>query len=260
MMKLAYSMLTVVLFAFLAALPTQAMEPPQALGLVATTDPVPLTCSAYECEIVVSAFCLQQDRRSPSPDDLYRPVRDDMIRFSLGEKGGTSTALDVPPMSIRPDPEYTSVRFVIRRPAGLEARSVSVWLTVAPNASLVPIGVEESDAMAVATGAHRRIAAEFFDNGDKRAKAVRLAARLMNALPRGGRLDPGQRQTVWRDAAGTSAQSNGSAREWIGEVYRNCAKAADASPRHTLRRCLADWHHQSLSKTNRSFWSALAGV
>lgn len=135
-----------------------------------------------------------------------------------------------------------------------------MWLTVAPNASLVPIGVEESDAMAVATGAHRRIAAEFFDNGDKRAKAVRLAARLMNALPRGGRLDPGQRQTVWRDAAGTSAQSNGSAREWIGEVYRNCAKAADASPRHTLRRCLADWHHQSLSKTNRSFWSALAGV
>jgi len=117
MMKLAYSMLTVVLFAFLAALPTQATEPPQALGLVATTDPVPLTCSTYECEIVVSAFCLQQDRRSPSPDDLYRPVRDDMIRFLLGEKGGTSTALDVPPMSIRPDPEYTSVRFVIRRPA-----------------------------------------------------------------------------------------------------------------------------------------------
>jgi hypothetical protein len=260
MMKLAYSMLTVVLFAFLAALPTQATEPPQALGLVATTDPVPLTCSAYECEIVVSAFCLQQARRSPSPDDLYRPVRDDMIRFSLGVKGGSLTALDALPMSIRPDPEYTSVRLIVRRPASLEAESVSVWLTVAPNASLVPIGGEESNSMAVATGAHRRIAAGFFDNGDKRAKAVRLAARLMNALPRNGRLDPAQRQSVWQDAAGASALGDGSVHKWIGEVYRNCAKAADASQRHTLRRCLADWHHQSLSKTNRSFWSALAGV
>ncbi len=48
---------------FLATASTAAAgDPPQALGLVATAEPVPFHCDGAECSVNLSALCLQQKR------------------------------------------------------------------------------------------------------------------------------------------------------------------------------------------------------
>src|SRR5712671_2103843 len=38
---------------------------PQALGLVASSEPLPLICEGGECQVHMSAFCLQEAREIP---------------------------------------------------------------------------------------------------------------------------------------------------------------------------------------------------
>lgn len=247
-------------FAAAIASPAAAAKWPQALGLVATAMPVPMQCQDGRCDAVLSAFCLQQKRRSPSPADLYAPTRADHVRLAIHTADGRMIPLDGARAEFRPDPEYTSVRISISANVLSGLAGAEIRVSVASHASLVPVGADETDALRAATGPHRQIAAGFFENGDTRTNAVDLANRLLNALPRNGRLASAQRQSVWRRTVRAAGDVDPQARQWIGELYRNCGKAADMSERHTLRRCLGAWHHRSLSGTNKTFWSALPGV
>lgn len=268
MLMRLYSILSIGLSAALFTAisgPAFSADRPQALGLVATLNPIPMTCAEKACEVVLSSFCLQQKRRSPSPADAYEATQSGMIKFTARTADGRMIMLSGIAAEIRPDPEYTSVRVIIEKPDLAAFGHAAIHVTVTPKATLVPVGGVPTDnaqdqALEAATGPHREIAAEFFETNGERAHAVDLANRLLNHLPRTGRLDPARRQSVWHATNGAEAKTNGSARQWVGEVYRNCAKAADASPRETLRRCLAAWHHRSLAKTNRAFWAALPGV
>lgn len=236
----------------------KAGDPPQALGLVATAKPIPIYCDAAECSAYLSAFCLQQKRRSPVPSDLYRQAADGTVQVSARTLDGAQVILDGKELTFRPDPEYTSVRVSISRSVVTALDIKTLQLTVRKNASLLPIEAAASADLDAAIGAHRDIAARFFENSDSRTRAVHMVNRLMNELPRTSSSNQKERQSAWKKAG--NAQSDASVKQWIGELYRNCEKAADASPYLNLRQCLADWHHRSLSNTNKLFWSALTGV
>ena len=61
---------------------------PQALGLVAAADPVPMRCEAGTGRAVLSSFCLQQDHRSPLAADAYRMARPDNFRLVGHDSAG----------------------------------------------------------------------------------------------------------------------------------------------------------------------------
>ena len=116
MLKLTKTLLSagVVLASASAAI---AGDPPQALGLVATAEPIPIHCKGAECSVNLSAFCLQQKRRSPAPTDLYRQAATGSIQVSARTLDGAQVILDEKDLTFRPDPKYTSVRVSILRAA-----------------------------------------------------------------------------------------------------------------------------------------------
>jgi len=80
----------------------------------------------------------------------------------------------------------------------------------------------------------------------------------MNELSRKFPANQTERQSAWKNAG--NAQPDAAVKQGIGELNRNCRTAADASPYLSVRQCLADWDHRSLSNTNKSFGDALTGV
>lgn len=235
-----------------------AIEPPQALGLVAAAEPVPMTCENGRCDTVVSAFCLQQHHRSPFPTDLYREAKKGDVRVVARTHTGVEILLPSEMLEFRPDPEYTAVRVSFTTSGAVDIDPASVHLTIAPNTSLVPIGIASDTALETAISTHRRVATQFFENGDDRGKAVRLVNRLINELPRTARAETDIRNAALRRANQT--ERDPAIRRWVRQLYHNCGKSAETSRRFTVRRCLVDWHHRSMSTTNKSFWAALAGV
>ena len=73
-------------------------------------EPVPIHCESAECSVNLSAFCLQQKRRSPALTDLYRQAATGSIQVSARTLDGAQVILDEKDLTFRPDPEYTSVR------------------------------------------------------------------------------------------------------------------------------------------------------
>ena len=102
---------TILAAAFTGALSVSAAAAgqPQALGLVATADPVPMQCAAGTCRAVLSSFCLQQDHRSPSPADAYRMAAPDTVRLVGHDPAGRRIDLPTTSLQFRPAPEYTSI-------------------------------------------------------------------------------------------------------------------------------------------------------
>ncbi|MEC8135555.1 MAG: hypothetical protein VX107_05315 [Pseudomonadota bacterium] len=81
---------TILAAAFTGALSVSAAAAgqPQALGLVASADPVPMRCEAGTCRAVLSSVCLHQDHRSPSAADAYRMARPDTVRLVGNDAAG----------------------------------------------------------------------------------------------------------------------------------------------------------------------------
>ncbi|MEC9183399.1 MAG: hypothetical protein VX930_03915, partial [Pseudomonadota bacterium] len=86
-----------------------AVGQPQALGLIAAADPVPIRCEAGTCRAVLSPFCLQQDYRSPSAADAYRMARPDTVRLVGHDAAGRRNDLPTTSLQFRPAPEYTTI-------------------------------------------------------------------------------------------------------------------------------------------------------
>ena len=57
-----------------------AAKSPQAHGLVAVVEPVPMKCKNGVSDTVVPAFCLEQHRRSPFSIDIYREAKRGDVR------------------------------------------------------------------------------------------------------------------------------------------------------------------------------------
>ncbi|MEC8700278.1 MAG: hypothetical protein VXY20_13150 [Pseudomonadota bacterium] len=194
---------------------------PQALGLLAAADPVPMRCEVGTCRAVLSSFCLQQDHRSPSAADAYRMVRPDTV-WLVGHDAA-SRRIDLPKTSLqfRPAPEYTTIEVLFPEAAFGVVTFTKLTVHLSENASLVLIGAVEDTALSKAADADRVMARGFFEGVDTRRKAVDLANCLINRLPRKVRLEPADRRTVWDQVLAVGAKKRRAATTWMSEVYRN---------------------------------------
>ena len=191
---------TILAAAFTGALSVSAAAAgqPQALGLVATADPVPMQCAAGTCRAVLSSFCLQQDHRSPSAADAYRMARPDTVRLVGHDSAGRRIDLPTTSLQFRPAPEYTTIEVLFPEAAFGVVTLKKLTVHLSENASLVPIGAVKDSALSKAANADRVMARGFFEGVDTRRKAVDLANCLINRLPRKVRLEPADRRAAWR--------------------------------------------------------------
>ena len=94
MWKRSASVLLGTIFAALFVLPlATASAAPQALGLAATPEPMPLHCEDGLCTAFLTAFCLQENRPQPEDGIAYLPTETSVINLLVSTKDGRTLTL-----------------------------------------------------------------------------------------------------------------------------------------------------------------------
>ena len=244
---------------------TTASAAPQALGLAATPEPVPVHCEGGTCSVFLTAFCLQQERPQPEDGVAYLPTESSEISLVMNTQDGTELTL--------PGREY--VEFFARNHtaviAKIEQKKLakfdvkSVAIRVGSLTSLVPeeqpgdLDPQSVEELAFATGPYRIAAETYFDKGSH-AERTAITAMLINNLPKRGDIEVARGETAWTDVLGKrgikglSAAGKGLARA----TFENCKEITGGSMKSlSFRSCLEIRHGRLQSETNRDYWKSL---
>ena len=246
---------------------TGTQAAPQALGLVATNEPVPLTCDGHDCSGYFTSFCLQMARTQPKPQTPYE-VADttDLVLHVTNSQGKT---FDLPGSKFLKFSARTSTGVDISvNTALLKVYSPkSVAISVPQLSSLVPIPVkgdlfpQDPDELAKSVTQHRKVAIDYHEQGYRHELAA-LTAMLINSTPKGYGVSAGDREQIWDSITSRDIVRN-FAPSAVAEVrtnYERCGGNVDNSTRRTMRGCLEIHHIYLQLYTNKSFWTALEGV
>lgn len=238
----------------------QAQAAPQILGLVATAEPIPMQCRNGACTALLSAFCLQERRLAPEFGTVYEPAQDGSVTLAVVDSLGNAVRLDAAGLvEFRSHYGYTAMwaRLSLPLPGGLEPAAVAI--EVGPRVSMLPRRIAgDPDALtaaeiAVATGSLRLAAEAVFEGDADTARAARLTARLINALPVSGDVPAGIRDDIWSRVAtsGTPLAAR--------NAFLACGRTVDQSVGYPLRRCLEERHERMQVRNTREYWESLGG-
>ncbi len=243
-----------------------AQAAPQVLGIVASNGPIPLTCDAAGCRADLSTFCLQQPRDNPQPGQSYKPV--DGADILLTGRNAAGEVVRLPAASYL---GFTTDRGFTAIEISLPAERLAVLgltdpaIEIGEKASLIPAATasdanpQTADEIAIATGAFRDKGAEFFDRTGASGDAIRLANRMINALPRGrqaGDSDGHVLEAAIATPAGQTAAPGGVT--LVRQMYSTCQEKVDVTHHvASMRACLEGTHDRLVVNTNIDFWNSL---
>ncbi len=248
--------------ALLALLPAGASAAPQMLGVIATLEPVPLTCARGVCSAEFTAFCLQERRASPARGTAYT-AHDPRRIILTGVKKGTGktvrlAAADV--LGIAAERGHSAVKMSVPVDVLRRHDLAALRVEVAEGVTLVPVSVAgdprpytEAD-IEIAAGPLRQAAAAIIDAGGAPVEAARVTAKIANALPRMGRAAPEERDGVWARVVGATAGGAGQAK--ARRAYERCRVQTEAGMM-TLRQCLGSAHDAFIGGLNNDYWRAI---
>jgi hypothetical protein len=244
-----------------------AQAAPQVLGIVASNGPVPLACGEAGCHADLSSFCLQQPRENPGPGQSYLPMNGaDIALIGRNGAGETVRLPAAPYLSFNTDRGFTAIEVTLP-PDKLAALGLSdLAVEIGEKVSLLPAAAagdsdpQTAEEIALATGEFREKGAEFFDKTGESGDAIRLANRMINALPAHGRgagdSDGRILEAVIATAAGQTANGEGVA--LAREMYATCQHKVDVTHHiGTMRACLEGTHDRLVVNTNIDFWNSL---
>jgi hypothetical protein len=239
---------------------------PQMMGLVASNSPVPMQCKHGNCFAELTAFCLQPLRASPIRGTLYT-LHDTSRVIAFGTtKDGQTIKLDInKDLQIKAERSHVAVRI------GMSARTMDrlglrqVHVKVARNATLVPVPVKGdrspmyADEIAMGAGALRDIGASYVDREQHWMPVARMANRLINALPHGGRVNAQRRAGIWDAVFGPNdfAGTPGGTDHRLRTLYDQCQDAVAMVRLPNMRRCLEAKHDSIVGGLNNSYWQAV---
>ena len=243
-----------------ASLSTVAGAAPQALGLMASHGPVPLSCSGGECRAEVTAFCLQEARPVPPEGTPYEPVGEAPMTLVLHRADGSQLRLPAAEhASLSSRRGFTAVTIAVpqsllaRHGATVAAVEIGAEATVAP----VPVAgdriPQSPEELALAAGPVRRFASESLEQGAP-AEAARLTQRLINALPRQDAETAEIRNGLWDVAIGPAAVSDEKGRAMARRSYEGCQAALATGYMRNMRHCLELQHGEMMIERNHAFW------
>jgi len=242
---------------------------PQALGLVATRDAMPLQCNGDVCVGFLSSFCLEEERMPPVARRAYTPAPNSKITLIVETKDGRTVRLpgsEYLAFNVRLD--FTSIlaKVSLSRLAKLAPTKVSVH--IGPLATLMPmpqpgdIDRHSPDELKLVTGPYRKTGTHFFDEGGETGEAVSMMTQMINRLPQLARATQEGRtrklQTVLRGADSRASSLKSRAR--FQQIVEGCENILETTKRMNMRACLTYRHEVMQTETNRAFWRALGGV
>ncbi len=233
---------------------------PQILAVLATAEPVPLTCVKGVCEAEFSTMCLQRGRAMPHPGTAYAPVNPGNIILVIRRADG-STARIAGHRSLRfsVPRTYVSVTATIDAAALAELGAVSAAVEIGPLASLVPAPTPgdtspiTAEEVARITGAPRMAAERAVRRERETLGAARITRRLANALVANPTPTNAERKDLWdRIVAATPA---GTGVQKARDVFDTCHDYAEALGEEGFRGCLQYRHDYLMQSINDIYWN-----
>jgi hypothetical protein len=241
-----------------------AAAAPQVLGLMASNEPIPFTCTEEECYALAGSFCLQRDRDVPTYGHPYEANFPDRLTLSAIDGTGAVRSLSGAAANLRfhAYSGYSMARISLPRAELERLGAAALALQVGPGVSLIPLArpgdadPQTPEEIALATGPLRVAAGRYLDRPGAGADAARLVAALANGLP--------ERRTIhddtgnlWNDVVGERwrEEADPEALRRAERSYRLCAEFYSGS----LRQCLISHHQQMMVPDNREYWESLGG-
>jgi hypothetical protein len=242
---------------------------PQVLGLVAMNEPLVMKCDETGCKAEISAFCLQQPRDNPTPGATYSPAEGaDIALIGTRTDGSTMTLPAADYLAFESSRGFTSVRATIE-PAQMAALGLaSVAVMVGNAVSLLPAesaddpNPQSAAEIALATGAYRTQASEFFDASSEQADAIRVTNVMINTLPNQGRtkLDSDGHLLAEAFDDGIGETIDPAAIQRAVAIHDTCREKVDVTHHiDTMRACLIGSHDNMVVNSNIQFWDSLGG-
>lgn len=245
--------------------PGTAQAAPQSLGLVATAQPVPMTCDVDGCVAQLSSFCLQRDRKSPNFHTPYTVAGGEGLWLHLTDGDGGQRSVPAEGLArLVSTRGYTEVeaRISAADVAALGAREISVkvgnLVTLFPE---VDANDEDPITAAEATkvqGPLRQFAADYFENTDGMGETINILDRSINSIPVFTRLSDEERRALWARVAGTEPGSAvGDGARHAATVFNACLDDLQKQVVFGLRNCLQGRRDLELIRVNQDYWSGL---
>ncbi len=251
----------------LAAAHHGAWAAPQVLAALATDGGIPLTCAEGVCEADISTFCLQRDRPPPDFGAAYAPAAPGAFTLVVTDADGAERRLPAEPHVVFVERRgFTAVSARLRKDVLAALGAVGARIEVGANASLVPVPREgdpdplTAGEIARAVGPLRTLGSRVVD-GSADAKAARVVGRMVNALPRKGRVGPARRAALWGEVTGEEGidATESPALSRAKAEYDWCTESIEGFRFDSLRHCLELRHDRLMRDLSIDYWNANVG-
>ncbi len=256
------------ILAFFAAFPltvialSPAQGAPQILGLIASNEPVPMTCANGICTAELSSVCLQQHRPTPSTGTVYRPAKGTQITLTVTGSNGVVRRLPVAAalgfISLR---QFSAVRVSLPEAAVRRLGNGMATLSISPMASVVPVAIagdpepQSAGEIARYTGPLRTLAERAFERDSARVNATRILNRMVNRLPENSNFGIEKVGSLWQRTVGKGVTDE--TQKFLQHAVEDCRETLRTGVMADLRSCLS-YHHDYLSGENTTnAWEAM---
>ncbi len=241
----------------LSAVSAPAVAAPQILGLLATAEPVPLSCAGGICTAEISSVCLQQNRDAPRTGTAYRPAAGTGITLTVTAPDGTLSSLpvaaEVTVSSLR---LYFSVKVSLPEKLVRRLGGGAAMLSIGPMASVVPIAIEDDasplsqrEIAAYTAGPLRATAERAFALDRERLDATRTLNQMINRLP--------ENRPAGAEEIGPLLERTPQANPMAKRAAEDCRLVLHRDITPDLRSCLAYQHDLLATGTTNDVWKAL---
>jgi hypothetical protein len=261
-------------FAFLAILPliaialvitvpsAPAQAAPQILGLMASIEPVPMTCVDGTCTAELSSVCLQKHRPTPPTGTVYRAAKGTEIILMVAGPNGVNRRLRVEAtLSFTSLRQYTAVKVSLPEAAVRRLGNGPARLSVGPMASIIPVVLQHdpnplsADEIVRYTGPLRAAAERAFERDSARVKATRILNQMVNRLPENSGVGIEHVDSLWQQTAGNDVTAE--TQKFIKRAVKDCRETLRIGMLPGLRSCLAYQHDYLAGENTNNAWQAM---
>ena len=250
------------------AISASANAAPQILGLVATAQPVPLTCVDGVCRAEITTVCLQEHRRAPMPGRAYKAGQGTQISLNVTGRDGTiKTVAVAEKIILTARRHYTSVVLSLPesslRKFGHDTQTAAS-ISVGTMASAIPLPIASDKAplsifeIETYTGPLRQVARNTFAMASVRMATTSHLNQVINRLPDGLADDQAAFEKNWQKVSSDkSRRLTPKARAKVSQIAEVCREDYRIGKTVTMRACLEQHHDYLAAETNKKVWEAM---